>query len=144
MAIQHFLPGGPFAILLAARQSGVHHLERASDDEAARVLGLDEQRDFWDEPDRRIGGRFGPMTLVGARQSWPLDVKIARALTAKRFVLIGDAAHGVHPTAGQGASNLAFRDVAALVEVLTDAARIGLDIGADLRSSATRAGAGSI
>lgn len=127
VAIQHFLPGGPFAIL-PLRDNRACITWSASDDEAARVLGLDEHG-FLDELDRRIGGRFGPMTLVGARQSWPLDVKIARALTAKRFVLIGDAAHGVHPIAGQGV-NLAFRDVAALVEVLTDAARIGLDIGA--------------
>ncbi|MEQ1670774.1 MAG: FAD-dependent monooxygenase, partial [Hyphomicrobium sp.] len=126
VAIQHFLPGGPFAVLpLKDNRACITWSSR--DAEAARVLLLDDAA-FLEEIDNRIGGRFGAITLVGKRQSWPLDVKMARDLTAKRFALIGDAAHGVHPIAGQGV-NLAFRDVAALVEVLTDAARIGLDFG---------------
>ena len=126
VAIQHFLPGGPFAVL-PLKDNRACITWSSSDAEAERVLVLDDAA-FLEELDSRIGGRFGAITLVGKPQSWPLDVKIARELTAKRFALIGDAAHGVHPVAGQGV-NLAFRDVAALVEVLTDAARIGLDLG---------------
>jgi 2-octaprenyl-6-methoxyphenol hydroxylase len=126
VAIQHFLPGGPFAVL-PLQDNRACITWSSTDAEAERVLVLDDAA-FRDELDHRIGGRFGAITLIGKPQSWPLDVKIARELTAKRFALIGDAAHGVHPVAGQGV-NLAFRDVAALVEVVTDAARIGLDLG---------------
>jgi 2-octaprenyl-6-methoxyphenol hydroxylase len=126
VAIQHFLPGGPFAIL-PLQNNRACITWSSTDAEAERVLALDDMA-FVGELDHRIGGRFGAITLIGKRQSWPLDVKIARELIAPRFALIGDAAHGVHPVAGQGV-NLAFRDVAALVEVLADAARIGLDLG---------------
>lgn len=126
VAIQHFLPGGPFAILPMAGNRACVTWSSAQD-EAVRILALDEAA-FLAELDKRIGGRFGTITLVGQRQSWPLELKLARALVANRFVLAGDAAHGVHPVAGQGV-NLAFRDCAALVEVVTGAARIGLDIG---------------
>ena len=68
------------------------------------------------------------MRLDGPRQSWPLSFKVPRSLTAKRFALIGDAAHGVHPIAGQGV-NLALRDAAALVECIIDALRLGFDAG---------------
>lgn len=131
VAVQHFLPGGPFAVLPMKGKTGFGNRAcitwSASDAEAARVLALDDAA-FLAELDARIAGRFGNVTLAGPRQSWPLDVRIARELTAPRFALIGDAAHGVHPVAGQGV-NLAFRDVAALIEVITDAARIGLDLG---------------
>ena len=126
VAIQHFLPGGPFAVL-PLKDNRACITWSASDEEAARILARDDAG-FLAELDHRIGGRFGAITLVSQPQSWPLDVKIAREWIAPRFALIGDAAHGVHPVAGQGV-NLAFRDVAALVEVLTDAARIGLDFG---------------
>jgi 2-octaprenyl-6-methoxyphenol hydroxylase len=126
VAIQHFLPGGPFAVL-PLKNNRACITWSSADAEAERVLALDDAA-FLEELDDRIGGRFGGITLVSKPQSWPLDVKMARELTAKRFALIGDAAHGVHPVAGQGV-NLAFRDVAALVEVVTDSARIGLDIG---------------
>lgn len=126
VAIQHFLPGGPFAIL-PLRDNRACITWSAADDEAAYVMALDDVG-FLTQLDQRIGGRFGKITLVGKPQSWPLGVQIAREFIAPRFALIGDAAHGVHPVAGQGV-NLAFRDVAALIEVLTDAARIGLDLG---------------
>ena len=126
VAIQHFLPGGPFAILpLKINRACITWSAEAR--EAARVLALDD-RGFLAELDRRIGGRFGSIELVGRPQSWPLDIKLPRRLIARRFALIGDAAHGVHPIAGQGV-NLALRDAAALIEVLADAARLGLGVG---------------
>jgi 2-octaprenyl-6-methoxyphenol hydroxylase len=126
VAIQHFLPGGPFAILpLKDNRACITWSAEAG--EAARVMALDDAG-FLAELDRRIGGRFGSIELVGQRQSWPLNVKLPRRLIARRLALIGDAAHGVHPIAGQGV-NLALRDAAALIEVLADAARLGLDLG---------------
>ena len=126
VAIQHFLPGGPFAILpMTGNRACITWSSSAP--EASRIMALGETA-FLAELDKRIGGRFGTISLVGQRQSWPLELKMARSLVAQRFALAGDAAHGVHPVAGQGV-NLALRDVAALVEVVTQAARIGLDIG---------------
>jgi 2-octaprenyl-6-methoxyphenol hydroxylase len=126
IAIQHFLPGGPFAVLpLKNNQACITW--SAADDEARRVMALDDAG-FLDELDTRVAGRFGTISLVGARQSWPLGMRLPRDLIKPRFVLIGDAAHGVHPIAGQGV-NLALRDCAALIEVLVDAVRIGLDFG---------------
>jgi 2-octaprenyl-6-methoxyphenol hydroxylase len=126
VAIQHFLPGGPFAIL-PLRDNRACITWSCESEEAKRIMALDD-RGFLAELDQRIGGRFGSIELAGPRQAWPLDVKLARQFIARRFALIGDAAHGVHPIAGQGV-NLALRDVAALIEVLVDAARLGLDFG---------------
>jgi 2-octaprenyl-6-methoxyphenol hydroxylase len=126
VAIQHFLPGGPFAILpLTANRACITW--SAGKEEAARMAALDDVG-FLSELDLRIGGRFGAIALDGPRQSWPLDLRLPRRLISPRFALVGDAAHGVHPIAGQGV-NLAFRDAAAMVEVLADAGRIGLDLG---------------
>ena len=125
-AIQHFLPGGPFAVLPLQNNEACITWSSAAN-EAQRMTALDDEA-FIAEIEKRIGGRFGTITLAGQRQSWPLDVRLARALTAPRFALAGDAAHGVHPIAGQGV-NLAFRDCAALIECLADAARLGFDLG---------------
>ena len=125
-AVQHFLPSGPFAILpLTGNRSCITWTEDA--DEAKRILALDDA-DFLAEVDKRFGGKLGALSLDGPRQSWPLEMHLARRYVGPRFALIGDAAHGVHPIAGQGL-NLAFRDVAALVEVLSDAIRLGFDAG---------------
>lgn len=126
VAVQHFLPGGPFAIL-PLRDNRACITWSSADEEARQVLALDKAA-FLAELDKRIGGRFGSITLVEGPQSWPLNLKIARSYKAPRFALIGDAAHGVHPIAGNGV-NLALRDVAALAECLADAARLGLDLG---------------
>lgn len=126
IAVQHFLPAGPFAILpLPGRRSCVTWTESAA--EGRRIMALDDTA-FLAELDLRFGGKLGRLTLAGGRQAWPLSVHLARAYIAERLALVGDAAHGVHPIAGQGL-NLAFRDVAALTEVIADAARAGLDIG---------------
>lgn len=126
VAVQHFLPAGPFAILpLPGRRSCVTWTEGQA--EGRRIMALDDDA-FLGELDLRFGGKLGRLKLVGARKAWPLSVHLARSYVGKRLALIGDAAHGVHPIAGQGL-NLAFRDVAALAEVLADAARTGIDLG---------------
>lgn len=125
-AVQHFLPAGPFAILpLPNNRSCLTWTEDAA--EATRILALDDEG-FLAEVETRVAGRLGAVQVVGPRQSWPLEMHLARTYVAPRFALIGDAAHGVHPIAGQGV-NLAFRDVAALSEIVADSLRLGLDSG---------------
>jgi 2-octaprenyl-6-methoxyphenol hydroxylase len=125
-AVQHFLPNGPFAILpLTGNRACITWTEDAR--EATRILALDDAG-FLAEVEKRFGGKLGAIALDGPRQSWPLELHLARRYVAPRFALLGDAAHGVHPLAGQGL-NLAFRDVAALVEVVAESVRIGFDAG---------------
>jgi 2-octaprenyl-6-methoxyphenol hydroxylase len=125
-AVQHFLPGGPFAILpLTGNRSCITWTEGAN--RARAILALDDAG-FLAEVETRFDYRLGAIELAGERASWPLDMHLARAMVSPRFALVGDAAHGVHPIAGQGL-NLGLRDVAALCEVIADAARLGLDIG---------------
>ncbi len=125
-AIQHFLPAGPFAILpLPGNRACLTWTEDAG--EAVRILALDDAG-FLAEVETRVAGRLGSIKVVGPRQSWPLEMHLARAYVAPRFALLGDSAHGVHPIAGQGV-NLAFRDVAALSEIVVDTMRVGLDPG---------------
>ncbi len=125
-AVQHFLPSGPFAILpLKGNRACITWTEDAN--EARRILALDDAG-FLAEVEKRFGGKLGAVALDGPRQSWPLEMHLARRYVGPRFALIGDAAHGVHPLAGQGL-NLAFRDVAALTEVVSEAVRLGFDPG---------------
>lgn len=125
-AVQHFLPAGPFAILpLTGNRSCITWTEDA--EAARRILALDDAG-FLTEVERRFGGKLGSVALDGPCMSWPLKMHLARRYVGPRFALIGDAAHGVHPLAGQGL-NLAFRDVAALTEVVAEAVRLGFDPG---------------
>jgi 2-octaprenyl-6-methoxyphenol hydroxylase len=125
-AVQHFLPAGPFALLpLTGNRTCVTWTEEEK--RGREIVALDDAA-FLAEVEKRFDWRLGAVALAGPRSAWPLDMHLARALITDRFALIGDAAHGVHPIAGQGL-NLGFRDVAALAEVVADAARLGLDIG---------------
>lgn len=125
-AVQHFLPAGPFAILpLPDNMACITWSEAAV--RGGEIMALDDTG-FHAELALRFGHRLGDFKIVGPRASWPLKMHLARALVADRVAIIGDAAHGVHPIAGQGL-NLGLRDVAALTEVVADAARLGLDHG---------------
>ena len=132
VAQEKFLPGGPFAILPMRDNEAGEHLssivwtERS--DAARRLLALDEPR-FAAELARRFGDHLGRVEPVGPRWSYPLHLVHAERYVDTRLVLVGDAAHGIHPVAGQG-YNMGVRDIAALVEVMADARRLGLDVGA--------------
>ncbi len=126
-AEEHFLPGGPFATLpLCGNRSSLVWTERTED---ARRLVEGDDFLFEAELERRFGHKLGSLKVVGGRRAFPLGLTLARAFIAPRFVLAGDAAHGIHPISGQGL-NLGFKDVAALAETLVEADRLGLDIGA--------------
>ena len=126
-AEEHFLPAGPFAILpLKGRRSSIVWTEE--EDAAERIVALPDEL-FHDELERRFGLHLGEISLAGPRRAYPLGLTVARAFVADRLALIGDAAHVIHPIAGQGL-NLGLRDVAALAEALVNAVRLGLDPGA--------------
>jgi 2-octaprenyl-6-methoxyphenol hydroxylase len=126
VAVEHFLPGGPFAILpLKGNRASLVWAERSED--AAKLVEGDDFV-FLVELERRFGHRLGEITLEGPRRAYPLGLTLARDFVRQRFALLGDAAHGIHPIAGQGL-NLGFRDAAALAETVVDAHRLGLDIG---------------
>ena len=95
--------------------------------DAAAMLGLPE-RALAHEIEKRMGGFLGAVALAGPRWNYPLGFHHAARITAERLALVGDAAHGIHPIAGQGL-NLGFRDAAALAEVLVEGARLGMDLG---------------
>jgi 2-octaprenyl-6-methoxyphenol hydroxylase len=126
-AEEHFLPAGPFAILpLKGRRSSIVWTETTA--EADRIVALRDD-DFHAELEQRFKLHLGEIHAVGARRAHPLGFFVARSFVAERLALIGDAAHVIHPIAGQGL-NMGLKDVAALAEVIVDAARLGLDPGA--------------
>lgn len=126
VAQERFLPAGPFAILpMTGNRCSLVWTERK--DLAPAMLALDDTG-FNAEIACRFGDYLGAVRAVGPRWSYPLSLHLAERYVDSRLVLIGDAAHGIHPIAGQGL-NLGLRDVAALAEVLVESARIGLDLG---------------
>jgi 2-octaprenyl-6-methoxyphenol hydroxylase len=126
-AYEIFYPSGPFAILpmLPGTRSAIVWSVPAGD--AAAIIDLPD-RAMAAEIEKRMGGFLGAVTLAGARWTYPLGFHHAAKMTAERLVLAGDAAHGIHPNAGQGL-NLGMRDAAALAQVLVEGARLGLDLG---------------
>ena len=130
-AVKHFLPAGPFAILPLKGDDGLGNrssivwTERDAD--AKRLLSLPAS-DLLDELERRFGLELGPLDMLTPLHGWPLTLGIARRFVAERLALVGDAAHVIHPIAGQGL-NLGLKDAAALAERIVDQARLGLDIG---------------
>jgi 2-octaprenyl-6-methoxyphenol hydroxylase len=130
-AEEHFLPAGPFAILPLTTDAAIGHRSSIVWTEAApeaeRILALPEH-EFHAELERRFGLHLGDIKAVGPRRAHRLGLSVARAFIAERVALVGDAAHVIHPIAGQGL-NMGLKDVAALAEVLVDAARLGLDPG---------------
>jgi 2-octaprenyl-6-methoxyphenol hydroxylase len=125
-AEEHFLPAGPFAILpLKGRRASIVWTETTS--EAERIMALPDDA-FHAELEQRFKLHLGDIKAVGKRRAHPLGFFVARSFVAERIALIGDAAHLIHPIAGQGL-NMGLKDVAALAEVIVDAARLGLDPG---------------
>jgi 2-octaprenyl-6-methoxyphenol hydroxylase len=125
-AEEHFLPAGPFAILpLTGKRSSIVWTESCA--EAVRIMALSDT-EFHAELEKRFGLHLGELKVIGPRRVYPLGLMVARSFVGKRLALIGDAAHVIHPIAGQGL-NMGLRDVAALAEAVVDAARLGLDIG---------------
>ncbi|MDP6707974.1 MAG: UbiH/UbiF/VisC/COQ6 family ubiquinone biosynthesis hydroxylase [Alphaproteobacteria bacterium] len=127
VAKEHFLPTGPFALLpMTGNRSALVWTEAEAT--APVYVGLDDAT-FLDEVASRAGAHLGRLELLGPRWSYPLGLQNAERYIDRRLVLVGDAAHAMHPIAGQGL-NLGLRDVGWLVEILAERARLGLDIGA--------------
>src|SRR5260370_4645826 len=121
-----FLPAGPFAILpLKGRRCWIVWPEET--ETAERIVALPDAL-FHAELERRFGLELGEIEVVGDRRLHPLGYSVARSFIGDRLALIGDAAHVIHPIAGQGL-NMGLRDVAALAEAIVDAVRLGLDPG---------------
>ena len=125
-AEEHFLPAGPFAILpLKGNRSSLVWTE--SRREAARIIELPEN-EFQSELETRFGLHLGEVKALDKPRAFPLGYFVARSFIADRLALVGDAAHVIHPIAGQGL-NMGLKDAAALAEVIVDAARLGIDPG---------------
>lgn len=131
VAWEIFYPAGPFALLPMQDDADGRHRSAlvwtVSEVDAAGTLKLSD-RAFLAELDTRMGDLFGAVEAVGPRSSYPLGFHHTARITADRLALVGDAGHGIHPIAGQGL-NLGLRDVGALVEVLDEGARLGLEPG---------------
>jgi 2-octaprenyl-6-methoxyphenol hydroxylase len=130
VAYEIFYPSGPFALLPMTDDSDGHRsaiVWSVPEPDAPGWLALSDE-DFAAEARAAMGGFLGDVSLLAPRSSFPLGFHHAAQITAQRLALVGDAAHAIHPIAGQGL-NLGFRDVAALAQVLVEGARLGLDLG---------------
>jgi 2-octaprenyl-6-methoxyphenol hydroxylase len=130
VAYEIFYSTGPFALLPMNDDAQGHRsaiVWSVTNEDAAGWLSLSDE-DFAAEAEAAMGGFLGKIEMLAPRSSFPLGFHHAAEITAKRLALVGDAAHAIHPIAGQGL-NLGFRDVAALAEVLVEGARLGLDLG---------------
>jgi 2-octaprenyl-6-methoxyphenol hydroxylase len=130
VAYEIFYPSGPFALLPMTDDGGGHRsaiVWSVPQEDATGWLALNDE-DFAAEAKAAMGGFLGDIALLAPRSSFPLGFHHAAQITARRLALVGDAAHAIHPIAGQGL-NLGFRDVAALAQVLVEGARLGLDLG---------------
>jgi 2-octaprenyl-6-methoxyphenol hydroxylase len=126
-AFEHFRPAGPFASLpLSGNRSSLVWTERTAEAARLKALPLDEVALLIEAA---MGSSLGRVTVEESLQTFPLRLQLARDFIAPRLALLGDAAHVVHPLAGQGL-NLGLKDVAALSEVVIEALRLGLDFGA--------------
>jgi 2-octaprenyl-6-methoxyphenol hydroxylase len=130
VAYEIFYPTGPFALLPMTDDGGGHRsaiVWSVPQADAAGWLSLSDDA-FAAEAEAAMGGFLGTVAMLAPRSSYPLGFHHAAQITAERLALVGDAAHAIHPIAGQGL-NLGFRDVAALAQVLVEGARLGLDLG---------------
>lgn len=128
VAHELFLPSGPFAILpMTGNRSSIVWTETRA--QAPAYVGLSDAL-FLREVEQRFGDQWGALRVDGPRWSYPLAMQLALSYVRPRFALAGDAAHSVHPIAGQGL-NLGLRDAAALAEVVIETKRLGLDIGSE-------------
>ncbi|MEO6224853.1 MAG: FAD-dependent monooxygenase [Sphingomicrobium sp.] len=130
VAYEIFYPSGPFALLPMTDTPAGHRsaiVWSVPNADATGWLALSDA-DFAAEAQAAMGGFLGHVELLAPRSSFPLGFHHAATITKQRLALIGDAAHAIHPIAGQGL-NLGFRDVAALAQVLVEGARLGLDLG---------------
>ncbi len=126
LALQRFLPGGPLAALpLTDQRSQIVWSDKTAAIEAALAIS---ESDFLEELSHRLGNHLGDISLVKQRQSYPLRLQLSQHYVGTRLALVGDAAHVIHPLAGQGL-NLGLRDIAALYDVLKEALAVGRDIG---------------
>ena len=130
VAYEIFYPDGPFALLPMNDDATGHRsaiVWSVPQQDAAGWLSLSDE-DFAAEAEAAMGGFLGKVEMLAPRSSYPLGFHHAAQITAERLALVGDAAHAIHPIAGQGL-NLGFRDAAALAQVLVEGARLGLDLG---------------
>ena len=125
-AYEQFTTGGPIASLpMRGNKSSVVWSE---DTEVVESLMQLDDKDFAAAASYRLNDCLGKMTIIGQRKVFPLKLNYADTIIANRFAMVGDAAHGLHPIAGQG-FNLGLRDIANLTEEISNARRLGLDIG---------------